>query len=192
MTNKFIPWPEDPTPNNEQHCKRCGLYTHGSRMIWGEGNPSAHIMLILDNPGEREDREGKEYVCGTRQTLHKAAYDVGLNQDDLYVTYILKRRPKRAYDKPKTRSICIEHLYEQIDNKQPKVICCFGNVAVQSFFNDETVDVKSLRGDVHHMYGYPTIVAYHPLAIRRRPNLMSIFKEDWQLLENFYRQKFLQ
>lgn len=185
MSKHLNPWPEEPTPNNERHCKRCGLYAHGSRMIWGEGNPTADIMIVLDNPGERENREGNEYVCGTRQTLRQAAHDIGFNEDNLYMTYILKRRPKRAYDKPKARAICIEHLHDQMDDKQPKVIFCLGNVAVQSFFNDEDVDVKALRGDVHHIHGYPTIVAYHPLAIRRRPNLMPLFKEDWQLMANF-------
>lgn len=40
------PWQEDPTPTSEQYCKDCGLYKQGSRMIWGEGNPKASIMII--------------------------------------------------------------------------------------------------------------------------------------------------
>src|SRR5699024_8516108 len=85
MSDCMIPWLEEPVPHNDQHCKRCGLYTHGSRMIWGEGHPEANVMIILDNPGEREDSEGVEYVCGTRRTLRQAAAHVGLSKDDLYV-----------------------------------------------------------------------------------------------------------
>jgi uracil-DNA glycosylase len=59
-------WPEEPTPENLKNCSECGLDKHGSRMVWGEGNPEAPIMILLDNPGAREDRENKDFVCGTR------------------------------------------------------------------------------------------------------------------------------
>jgi|SRR5690625_3723191 len=177
-----VPWPEDPTPENVVDCTKCGLYEHGSRMIWGEGNPNASIVILLDNPGAREDKVGKEFVCGTRQTLQETAHKVGLTVDDLYVTYVLKRRPRRKYDKEKTRTICINHLRKQLFDKQPSLLFCLGNVAVQSFFQNEEVDVKALRGKVHHVNGYQVAVAYHPLAVRRRPNLWPGFLEDWQLV----------
>ena len=54
-----ITLPEELTPENLKDCRDRGLYQHGTRMIWGEGNPQAPILVILDNPGERENREGK-------------------------------------------------------------------------------------------------------------------------------------
>ncbi|MFS0690160.1 uracil-DNA glycosylase [Sporosarcina sp. 179-K 8C2 HS] len=172
-------WPEDPTPTSQIHCEDCGLYRQGTRMVWGEGNPKAPIMVILDNPGAREDREGNSIVCGTRQTLQQAVHEVGLNKELIYVTYILKRRPVRAYDKESTRQICMHrHLDEQIQLQQPTLILCLGNVAVQSFFQNSEVDVKGLRGSWHDVKGYPTTVAYHPFAVRRRPNLYRLFVED--------------
>src|SRR5690606_24131998 len=101
-------------------------------------------MVILDNPGARENREGRSFVCGTRQTMQQAAYKVGLGVDDLYVTYILKRKPVRTYDKEWVRKVCIHHLMDQIAEKKPELILCLGNVAVQSFFNDPEINVKSL------------------------------------------------
>lgn len=182
--SEFCPvmWPEDPTPAEEKNCQNCGLYKHGSRMIWGEGNPDANIMIILDNPGARENRDGNEFVCGTRQTLQKAAHEVDLTMDDLYVTYILKRKPTRKYDKEATRQICMRHLNEQLAEMQPSLIFCMGNVSVQSFFEDKNADVKSLRGQWHDVRGVPTTVAYHPLAVRRRPNLWNYFLKDFQLV----------
>ncbi|WP_404450935.1 uracil-DNA glycosylase [Virgibacillus necropolis] len=155
-------------------------------MVWGEGNPDAPIMIILDNPGAREDREGNEFVCGTRQTLQQAVHDVGLKMDDLYVTYILKRRTVRKYEKERVRQICMNHLYRQLRAKQPKLIFCLGNVAVQSFFQDPDAEVKTLRGSMHDVHGYQTTVAYHPLAVRRRPNLRSKFIEDWTYVAKYY------
>lgn len=179
-------WPEEPTPEDFIDCHDCGLYKHGTRMVWGEGSPNAPIMIILDNPGAREDREENPFVCGTRDTLQQITYDVGLRMEDLYVTFILKRRPIRAYDKAETRQICMKHLEQQITIKKPSLVICLSNVAVQSFFEDAEADVKSLRGKWHNVRGYETAVAYHPLAIRRRPNLKALFMEDWQFIAERY------
>ncbi|MEH7335088.1 uracil-DNA glycosylase [Neobacillus drentensis] len=186
----FVPklWTEEDVPAYAKECKDCGLYQHGTRMVWGEGNPKAPIMILLDNPGAREDCEGSPFVCGTRQTLQQAANEVGLTSEDLYITYILKRKPTRAYEKGTVRTICMNHLEDQLQEKKPKVVFCMGNVAVQSFFQNQEVDVKSLRGTVQQVRGIPTLVAYHPLAVRRRPNLWSYFIEDWQDLANVYNQ----
>jgi DNA polymerase len=182
-----VVWPEDPVPECQKGCRECGLFEQGSRMVWGEGNPQAPIMIVLDNPGAREDRDGNAFVCRTRQTLQTTANDVGLGSDDLYMTSILKRRPTRAYEKEKTRQICMTHLIEQMKANKPALVLCLGNVAVQAFFQDLEVDVKSLRGSWHDVRGFQTTVAYHPLAVRRRPNLKASFLEDWTLLAERYK-----
>jgi len=143
-------------------------------------------MVILDNPGAREDRDGSNYVCGTRQTLQQAAYSVGFKEADLYVTYILKRRPVKAYDKSFTRDICMKHLYTQLDTMPPKLILCLGNVAVSSFFGDMDAEVKGLRQKWSTPRGYMTTASYHPLAVRRRPNLRASFLNDWEFLKKEY------
>ena len=175
-------WPEEPTPDNLKDCHECGLYKHGTRMVWGEGNPKAKIMIILDNPGAREDREGTPFVSGTRENLQQTTDEVGLSMDDLYTTFILKRRPTRAYEKEEVRQICMMHLEQQIKEKKPRLVICLGNVAVQSFFQNAEVNVKSLRGEWHYVRGLETTVAYHPLAVRRRPNLHSLFLDDWKFI----------
>ncbi|HEU5140950.1 MAG TPA: uracil-DNA glycosylase [Bacillales bacterium] len=187
---RFCPevWEEDPVPEEVRGCEICGLYRQGTRMVWGEGNPEAKIMVILDNPGARESRGGESFVCGTRQTLQEAAFEVGFRKEELYVTYILKRRPVRAYDKPRTRELCMGHLRRQLEVKRPVLILCLGNVSVQCFFDRPEVDVKSLRGERHQVRGIPTVVSYHPLAVRRRPNLRKLFMADWMYLYKVYKQ----
>lgn len=152
-------------------------------MVWGEGNPKAPIMIVLDNPGAREDREGNPIVCGTRQTLQQAIQEVGLEKEHVYVTYILKRRPIRKYDKEITRKICMaRHLTEQLEQLMPKLILCLGNVVVQSLFQDPDAGVRTLRGEWYNVRGFQVTVAYHPLAVRRRPNLYKLFIEDLTLV----------
>ncbi|WP_257985281.1 uracil-DNA glycosylase family protein [Bacillus sp. T33-2] len=128
-------WPEEPTPGDQKACRDCGLYKHGRRMVWGEGNPEAPILVLLDNPGAREDRDGNPFVCGTRQTPQQAADQAGLFMDNIYITYILKRKPFRAYDKDHARNACMMHLDQQLLAKKPSLLVCLGNVAVQSFFS---------------------------------------------------------
>src|SRR5690625_3973647 len=110
----YVPWPEHAMPEGvELDCGSFGLAGHG-RLVWGEGNPNASLMLVLDNPGAREDRHGVPFVCGTRQTLQAAAHEAGLDLNALYVTYLVKCRALRAYDKPKARRIGLRYLQQQL------------------------------------------------------------------------------
>ena len=157
-------------------------------MIWGEGNPKAPILVILDNPGERENREGNPYICGTRQTFQQAVHDVGLNRMT-YISHPFSKENLSAHTIKKrlVRFACSIWI-NSCRKKKPSLILCLGNVAVQSFFQDSETEVKTLRGSWHEVQGYPTTVAYHPLAVRRRPNLHSLFMQDLALVaERFHR-----
>ena len=181
MHPEFVPevWPEQEAPPAAEHCRECELYTHRTRIVWGEGNPRAARWALLDNPGSREDRAGNPFVCGTRATLQFAAAHAGLTPDDLFVTYLLKRRPVKSYDKEQTRAACLGHLLEQLTEHAPKSVLCLGNIALKSFAGSPEADVKSMRGRWHRFRGIPVLATYHPLAVRRRPALMRIYLEDW-------------
>jgi uracil-DNA glycosylase family 4 len=191
MDSNFTPiiWPEDEAPVEAVDYKQCEVCTQKSRVIWGEGNPKAPIVVVLDNPGAREDKEGREYVCGTRQTLQTAIYRVGLDVNNVYITYLLKCRPLRQYDKVRARAFSKPFLIQQIKKMQPEFVVYLGDVVVQSVFDDNEAHVKNLRGAWHTIMGYPSVVSYHPLAVRRRPNLTSRFMEDWEMLSRRFFSK---
>ncbi|MBD0382189.1 uracil-DNA glycosylase [Paenibacillus sedimenti] len=173
---------EESAPPHAKECRRCELSMQRHRVIWGEGNPRAPIFILLDNPGAREDREGNSFICGTRETLQYGMRVAGLDISLVYVSYLLKCRPIRAYDKPAAREACSMHLKLQFQEKQPRLLFGLGNVVVQSLFPEEEADVKSYRGRWHTVQGIPAAVSYHPLAVRRRPNLMKYFVEDMKLV----------
>lgn len=175
-------WPEDLYAEEAAAYKACEICTATSRVIWGEGNPAASVMVILDNPGARENKDGKAYVCGTRQTLQAALQQIDLTADQIYLTYLLKCRPLRKYNKDEVRAFSKPFLVRQIQRMKPKFIVCLGDVVVQTMFQDPEAHVKQLRGTWHVIQGYPCIVSYHPLAVRRRPLLMRHFMEDWNML----------
>lgn len=170
-------WPGETPIGEAVDCRLCELARHRSRVIWGEGNPDAPVYVLLDNPGEREDREGEAFVCGTRQTLQAGLAHVGLTERDVYVTYLLKCRPKRAYNKIEARQACSGYLTIQLE-RRPKVLFCLGNTVVQTFFDDPEAEVKHLRGKPLQRDGMEIVVSYHPLAVRRRPNLLPLFLAD--------------
>ena len=179
MDDPFVILSEEAAPQGVEHCERCELSKQRKRVIWGEGNPSAPILMIMDNPGAREDRQGNSFLCGTRETLQRGMREAGLDISLVYVTYLLKCRPIRAYNKPVAREACSPHLQLQLQEKQPLVLFGFGNVVAETLFPwMESASVKELRGSWHEVQGLPVGFTYHPLAVRRRPNLMRLFVED--------------
>lgn len=188
MNEDFLPaiWPEDKLPPEAKEYSKCEVCTSKSRVIWGEGNPKAPIIIILDNPGAREDREGIEYTCGTRRTLQLALIEANLPIDNVYITYLLKCRPLRRYNKEEARAFSMPYLVNQIKSIDPRYLICLGDVVVQNMFNDSEAHVKDLRGKWHYILDCPTIVSYHPLAVRRRPNLKKFFISDFMMLGSRY------
>lgn len=185
MDNPFIILPEEEAPLHVRNCERCELSKQRTRVIWGEGNPDAPIVMIMDNPGAREDRQGNSFLCGTRETLQRGMREAGLEVDSVYVTYLLKCRPIRAYNKPEAREACFSHLQMQLLEKRPHVLFGFGNVVAEALFPwKDDPSVKELRGSWHDFQGIPIGFTYHPLAVRRRPNLMKFFVDDLTALKD--------
>ncbi len=184
MKMQFTPviLPEESVPTDFAGCETCDLQRKRNRFVWGEGNPDAPVNIILDNPGAREDKEGNPFICGTRVTLQEATYEAGLKLNDLYIIYVLKCKPTVKYDREAVIQTCMPHLEKQIQLKNPRLVFCLGNNAVRWFFKDMEAEVKNLRGVWHNVRGLPTAVSYHPIAIRRRPNLINVFKQDWAML----------
>ncbi|TDF98716.1 uracil-DNA glycosylase [Paenibacillus piri] len=173
---------EEASPPHAAQCQRCELSKQRQRVIWGEGNPHAPVFILLDNPGLREDKEGNAFVCGTRETLQYGMREAGFDVNLVYVSYLLKCRPIRAYNKPLAREACFSHLQLQLEEKKPLLLFGLGNAVVQSLFPDQDADVKSFRGTWHTVQGISAAFSYHPLAVRRRPVLMKYFVADLKLV----------
>lgn len=172
------PWPELPVPADVViSCQSFGMSGHG-RLVWAEGSAEAPFMCILDNPGAREDKLGNPYTCGTRLTLRAAAREAGLDVDELYITYLVKCRPLRAYDKSLARDVGRGFLQQQACLLLPQVLVLFGDVVTRCLTGDVQASVRALRGTTLRIFDTPAIVTYHPLAARRRTNLYPLLVAD--------------
>lgn len=170
------PLPELPPPPDARLAAWEALARpHRTPVVWAEGSSHAPVAIVLDNPGARE-REGTAWVCPTRDTLRAAAWDAGLSE--LYVTWLVKFRPRRAYDKRATCALGREEVLREIARVRPRVIVGLGDVVAATLLDDPSAHVRELRGRQHSLAGRPFVVSYHPLAARRRPNLYPLVVED--------------
>lgn len=177
MTN-YRPLPEDPGPERPFSCAGCLLAGDGGRSIWGEGRRGAPILIVLDNPGLREDAAGRPFVCGTRATLRDALAEAGLTGEDVYVTYVLKCRPHRAYDRGAAWAACLPRLVAQVEEGRPRVLVALGNSVLRALTGDPAAEVREARGRILRWRDFPAVVGYHPLAARRRPALYPSLVAD--------------
>lgn len=173
-------WPEIAPPSGAAACGMCELARQRTRVIWAEGREDAPLAAVLDNPGAREDREGTPFVCATRAALQRAVAEAGLSADELFVTYLLKCRPIRAYDKEAAREACFGYLEEQLVGR--RAVMLLGLVAARFVLGRPEAEMAELRGRWHEFRGIPARVTYHPLAVHRRPNLAKGYYADWREL----------
>ena len=182
MSSTMPAWPEIQPPRDLPSSAFSELEEHGGRVIWGEGNPQAQLMIILDNPGARESKEGVPFVCPTRVVLRKALQEADLATGEVYITYLLKRRPTRAYDRAKAWAAYYPLLERQVRDANPAALVLAGNVVARALL-EPGAEVKSLRGRLLQVFSHPAVVTYHPLAADRRPNLFPFLVKDFELIK---------
>ncbi|NMP23269.1 uracil-DNA glycosylase family protein [Sulfobacillus harzensis] len=178
-------WPEDVPPRQPIPCDTCELADHSPILVWGEGT-EAPLWILLDNPGARATHEGSPFVCGTRQTLYEIVSQSGLAAKDCYLTFVVRRRPRRAYDKNNERRRCFMNFQHQREALRPRAVICLGNIAIQSFLSAPDAHVTQYRQTWTAHAGTWMTASYHPLAVRRRPYLASTFTQDWTFVRETF------
>src|SRR5712672_3425334 len=92
-------------------CKACDLWKVGTQTVFGEGRATARVMMVGEQPGDKEDLQGRPFVGPAGAVLDKALLAAGIDRNDVYVTNIVKhfkwepRGKRRLHKKPKTLEI---------------------------------------------------------------------------------------
>jgi DNA polymerase len=118
-------------------CKRCDLWKRGTQTVFGEGPPSAALMLVGEQPGDREDVEGRPFVGPAGQLLREALQEAGIEVARVYLTNAVKhfkwveRGKRRIHDKPNRDQIlaCRYWLDGEIAAVKPRVLVALGATA---------------------------------------------------------------
>lgn len=157
-------------------CAGCDLHHLGTQTV-GEGPVPAALMLVGEQPGDREDREGRPFVGPAGALLDAVLSEVGLERDEVYLTNAVKhfrwegmRGKRRLHRKPSMThvSACRPWLDAEISIVRPEVLVCLGATAAQAILG-RSFRLTEHRGEILDVDGIAPRVAatVHPASILR-------------------------
>ncbi|MGA8587078.1 MAG: UdgX family uracil-DNA binding protein [Roseiarcus sp.] len=157
-------------------CRACPLWKNGTQTVFGEGPSDAQIMLVGEQPGDREDLAGRPFVGPAGLLLNRALADAGVNRARVYVTNAVKhfkfepRGKRRLHKRPNAGEIKVcstRWLLGEIEAVAPQLIVALGATAAQSLAG-RPVPVQSNRGEVLELAsGLRVLITVHPSALLR-------------------------
>jgi uracil-DNA glycosylase family protein len=182
-----------------QRCQGCGLYAFATQAVFGEGPRDAQVMLVGEQPGDREDIAGEPFVGPAGQLLDRALVDAGIDRQTVYITNMVKHfkwkrtahvpGKRRLHDKPNQYEVtaCRPWLEAEIGNVKPKIVVCLGSTAAQGLIG-KTFRVTKQRGEFFASDLAPFVTAtIHPSAILRAPDDVSREHEFAQFVADLRR-----
>jgi uracil-DNA glycosylase len=189
--------PRRPTLSNlasaSKECRACRLWERSTQTVFGEGTQRADVMLVGEQPGDKEDLAGKPFVGPAGKLLDRALDEAGIDRKKVYVTNVVKhfkfepRGKKRIHKKPAADEIaaCRPWLDAEVFVVKPKVIVCLGATAAQALLGREYRVTKQRGQFVTRSPLAPLVTAtVHPSSILRAPDEelrhleMKLFVED--------------
>lgn len=178
------PWEQDwPTDFQDFRsevldCKRCGLCSTRTQVVFGTGPVKTPLMFVGEAPGQDEDLQGEPFVGRAGQLLTNTIKKFGIERRQVFIGNILKCRPPgNRTPAPDEMAACMPWLQRQIATIQPKLICGLGNIAVQTLLSTKT-GITKLRGRVTTAQGVPFFPTFHPAYILRNMSDLPLFEAD--------------
>jgi len=159
----------------ENECHRCPLYRNATQAVPGEGPNHARVMLVGEQPGDKEDLAGKPFVGPAGRILDKALADAGIPRDETFVTNAVKhfkfepRGKRRLHKKPNTYEIerCKWWFEQERAIVKPGLIVALGATAARSVMG-RPVTIGKLRGEALSLEdGMRMVITIHPSALLR-------------------------
>jgi uracil-DNA glycosylase family protein len=156
-------------------CKACDLWKRGTQTVFGEGSAKARVMMVGEQPGDREDLQGRPFVGPAGAVLDKALAAAGIARADVYVTNIVKhfkwepRGKRRLHKKPNAIEIsaCRPWLEAEINVVKPQIVVLLGATAAQGILGRD-FRVTQHRGEWVSSDIAPHVMAtVHPSSILR-------------------------
>jgi uracil-DNA glycosylase len=156
-------------------CRGCHLYAPATQTVFGEGPRGAHVMLVGEQPGDREDREGHPFVGPAGRELDEALADVGIPRDDLYVTNVVKhfkfeeRGKRRIHQTPKRWEVqaCMPWLRAELAAVRPEVLVLLGATAGKALLGSKFKLTEARGAQVESDLAPVVTATAHPSAILR-------------------------
>lgn len=175
-----------PLPNDPQkalaalrvatdRCRECPIGEHATQSVFGEGPVTARLMVVGEQPGDKEDLQGRPFVGPAGHLFDKAIDDLGWDRTQIYVTNAVKhfkyelRGQRRIHKTPTQReaAACLHWLESEIEQVKPQALVALGATATRSLIG-HAVPVLKARGTwLTGQHQLPVLVTVHPSALLR-------------------------
>lgn len=160
-----------------QGCRACELWQKGTQTVFGDGRSAADVMLVGEQPGDKEDIAGRPFVGPAGHLLDTALEEAGIDRRRAYVTNVVKhfnwvpKGKRRIHRKPNMSHIsaCRPWLDAEIDAVKPRALVCLGATAAQAIIGRH-FKVSQQRGELVECDLAPIVTAtVHPSSLLRVP-----------------------
>jgi probable DNA metabolism protein len=173
-------------------CRACPLYKDATQTVFGEGPQTARIMLVGEQPGDKEDLAGKPFVGPAGQMLDRALEEAGIDRSTVYVTNAVKhfkfvpRGKIRLHQKPNTPEIkaCRQWYERELAAIRPELVVAMGATAAQSVFGKITPINKNRGHPIDLDDGARALVTVHPSYLLRLPDADAKAREYRRFVED--------
>src|SRR5262245_18641828 len=174
------------------HCRACPLWKGTTQTVFGEGPPDAQVMLVGEQPGDKEDLAGHPFVGPAGAMLDRALKEAGIDRKKTYVTNAVKhfkfvpRGKIRLHQKPNTPEIrvCRKWYEREVKLIQPELVIALGATATQSVFGKMTPINKNRGRIIALPDGVSALVTVHPSYLLRLPDEESKAREYARFVED--------
>jgi DNA polymerase len=158
-------------------CRACDLWKHATQTVFGEGPSRTQIVLVGEQPGDKEDLACRPFVGPAGKLLDEALTEAGIKRSEVYITNVVKHFKWAPSSNGKTRTgkkplvpeinACRPWLNAELDHIKPKVLICLGATAAQSLLG-RNFSITRQRGRLVPSPLAPKVMAtLHPSAILR-------------------------
>jgi DNA polymerase len=173
-------------------CRACPLWKDATQTVFGEGPQHAGVMLVGEQPGDKEDLAGKPFVGPAGQMLDRALEEAGIDRNKVYVTNAVKhfkfvpRGKIRLHQKPNTSEIkaCRPWYERELASIKPDLVVAMGATAAQSVFGKITPINKNRGRSIDLDDGIKALVTVHPSYLLRLPNAETKAREYQRFVED--------
>jgi uracil-DNA glycosylase len=175
------------------HCEGCDLFRRATQTVFGEGKRQSTLMVVGEQPGDQEDRQGEPFVGPAGRFLDEVLDAAGIDRQNVYVTNAVKhfkwepRGKRRLHSRPNAREIaaCRPWLDAEIESVEPKAIVLLGATAAQALLGPKFRITRERGKWIDSVEHFPPLLAtYHPSAVLRSPDpesrrrLREVFTAD--------------
>jgi DNA polymerase len=178
-----------------QGCRACELWERATQTVFGSGPVPAPVLLVGEQPGDKEDRLGEPFVGPAGRVLDHALVAAGIDRQQVYVTNVVKhfsweaRGKWRIHKRPKPHQIqaCRPWLDAEIAAVHPTVIVCLGATAAQALLG-RTFRVTQQRGEfVESALAAKVMATVHPSSLLRAPDDQTRERETRRFIADLKR-----